>query len=241
MLSIFVCEDNRQQLDRITKAINNTVLIENYDMEIKVSTKNPFDVLEYIKNNKGAGIYFLDVDLKSSINGIELGEKIRKYDPRGFIIFITTHGEMSPLTFEYKVEALDYIIKNDFKNIENRIYECLINANEKYSMTGYELQKVYHITNGDRIIHVEFDKIIFFETSSTAHKIILHAIDRQIEFYGHLRDIINQLDERFYKCHKSFIINKDKIKEFDKKKRIVSLINEQQCLVAFRCVKGLYS
>ena len=51
------------------------------------------------------GIYFLDVDLKSDINGIKLGSKIREKDTRGFIIFTTTHLEMSYFAFKYKVEA----------------------------------------------------------------------------------------------------------------------------------------
>lgn len=47
------------------------------------------------------------------MNGFELAQEIRKFDPRGFIIFITTHAELSYMTFTYKVEALDYIIKDD--------------------------------------------------------------------------------------------------------------------------------
>ena len=47
--------------------------------------------------NNTVGIYFLDVDLKCSMNGIRLGEKIRELDTRGFIIFTTTHLDVVSL------------------------------------------------------------------------------------------------------------------------------------------------
>ena len=114
MIKIFICEDNKNQQEKFKDIISNIIIIENYDMEIELVTENPYEVLEHIKENTTSGLYFLDVDLHSKINGIQLAEKIRKYDPRGFIVFVTTHAEMSYLTFMYKVEAMDYIIKDNY-------------------------------------------------------------------------------------------------------------------------------
>ena len=36
------------------------------------------------------------------------------------------------MTFQYKVEALDFVVKDDFTQIRNRICECMANAIEKY-------------------------------------------------------------------------------------------------------------
>ena len=110
MLKIFVCEDNIEQKEKLKNIIENIILIENYDMNLELATGDPHKILNYLKSTETSGIYFLDVDLHCDINGIQLAEQIRKYDPRGFIIFITTHAEMSYLTFIYKVEAMDYII-----------------------------------------------------------------------------------------------------------------------------------
>ena len=49
------------------------------------------------------GCYFLDIQLEVDINGIKLGSEIRKYDPIGNIIFVTSHSELTYLTFVYKV------------------------------------------------------------------------------------------------------------------------------------------
>lgn len=240
MLSVIVCEDNEEQRNRITKFIEDSIMIENLDMEIALSAQDPEEIIEYLKNNEVSGLYFLDVDLQSDMNGIKLAEAIREYDPRGFIVFVTTHAEMSYLTFIYKVEAMDYIIKDNYETIKERIHQCILNAHKKYSSKATELQKNFTIKVEDKIISIEYNKILFFETSNVIHKVILHAIDRQIEFYSKMKEIEEKLDSRFYRCHRSFLVNKDNIKEIDKNNRVIHMINGQECLVATRLLKGLF-
>ncbi|MBU3203862.1 hypothetical protein [Clostridium algidicarnis] len=45
-------------------------MIENLDMETGLITEDPYEFIEYIKENTSSGIYFLDVDLKYGINGM---------------------------------------------------------------------------------------------------------------------------------------------------------------------------
>lgn len=239
MINIFVCEDNKEQREKFTKAIEDIIMIENFDMKMTLSTKSPNDILDYLRNNEVSGLYFLDVDLKADINGIKLAELIREYDPRGFIVFVTTHAEMSYLTFIYKVEAMDYIIKDNYNNVKERIHQCIINANKKYSSKATDLQKNFTIKVEDRIINIEYNKILFFETSTTIHKVVLHATDRQIEFYAKMKEIEDILDERFYRCHRSFLVNKDLIEEIDMSNRIIKMVNGEECLVSTRLVKKL--
>ncbi len=241
MLKAFLCEDNKNQREKLTKIIEDIILIENYDIDLALSTSDPYELIYNIKETSNTGIYFLDVDLHSDINGIQLAEKIRKYDPRGFIIFITTHAEMSYLTFIYKVEAMDYIIKDNYNNIKQRISECINNAHNKYRTKSSELQKIFSIKVEDKIINIDYNDILFFETSSTIHKVVLHSLNRQVEFYSKMKEVENSLDERFIRCHNSFIINKDKIKELDKKNRIAYMINGEKCLISTRGIKNLFS
>lgn len=239
MLKVFICEDNKEQRERFSKIVQDIILIENYDIELGLVTSDPSELINYIDNNDLSGLYFLDIDLKSEINGIELAAKIRKYDPRGFIVFITTHAEMSYLTFMYKVEAMDYIIKDNYNNIRERIQQCIADAHTKYSAKSNELQKIFTIKSDDKIVNIEYRKILFFETSPTIHKVIVHAVDRQIEFYAKMKEIEERLDDRFYRCHKSFIVNKDNIKEIDVNNRCIYMINGEQCLISIRLMKGL--
>ncbi|APF24408.1 LytR/AlgR family response regulator transcription factor [Clostridium butyricum] len=239
MLKVFICEDNKKQREKFTEAIENSIIIENFDMEVALSTENPDDIVTYLKDNDVSGLYFLDVNLKSNINGIELAELIREYDPRGFIVFVTTHAEMSYLTFIYKVEAMDYIIKDNYQNVKDRIHQCIINANKKHISKSTALQKNFNIKAKDKIINVEYNKILFFETSNVIHKVILHAVDRHIEFYSNMKNIEEKLDDRFYRCHRSFLVNKDNITEIDMSNKVIKMINGETCQASTRLIKGL--
>lgn len=239
MLKVFICEDNYMQKESIENIIKNTIAKEELDIEIALSTSMPNKILDYISINQEEGIYFLDIDLNSDINGIQLAEQIRQYDPRGFIVFVTTHAEMSYLTFIYKVEAMDYIIKDDYFNMEERIAQCILNANKKYTTKKNNTRKIFTIKVEDRIINIDFDDIIYFQTSEVTHKLILHTESRQIEFFARIKEVEKQLDNRFCRCHRSYIINKDYVKEIDTKKRIVYMINGIKCLASVRLIKKL--
>lgn len=238
-MKVYICEDNKKEREIIKQAVEKTIFINNLDFGIGEITENPYEIIEKINTSKKErGIYFLDVDLKSTINGVQLGAEIRKYDPNGFIIFITSHGELSYLTFTYKIEALDYIIKDDLQ-IANRVSECLLYIERKLKLEEGEVSKVFTVKVGEKNISIDFDNILFFETTETLHRIKIHCKNRKLVFYGTMKEVIAKLDNRFYRCHRSFIVNKDYIKEIDKKKMIITLKNEQSILVSSRLLKNI--
>lgn len=239
MIDIFICEDNPKQLKLFTKYVSDTIMIEALDMQIIHSTSDPHIILKEILTTENTGVFFLDIDLKSDLNGLSLAQRIRQIQPRCFIIFITSHSEMSFLTFQYKVEALDFIIKDTTDHIKSKIHECLLNVQEKYTSLNNNVTKTYVINQADKCITVDYDEILFFETSTNIHKIILHAKKRIIEFNGQLKDIEKQLDYRFYRCHRSYIINKDNIAEVDFNNLIAHMNNGETCPVSVRLKKGL--
>ena len=239
MLDIFVCEDNAIQRQSIVKTIQNAVLIEELDMQLVLDTGDPYVLLEKVKTSQNTGIYFLDIDLNSSMNGMKLAQQIRLFDPRGFIIFITAHSELSYMTFQYRVEAMDFVLKDNPAEAELKIKECLLNAMERYTLQTNRTHKVYTIEISGRKISIDYEDILFFETSSNIHKVILHAKDRQIEFPGTIKELASALSGDFVRCHQSFLINKKNIKEIDAKSRIIHFINGETCLMSTRMMKAL--
>ncbi|MCI8939207.1 MAG: response regulator transcription factor [Dorea sp.] len=239
MLDIFVCEDHAAQRRAVVQIIQNTVLIEELDMRLVLDTKDPYTLLEKIRTNENTGIYFLDIDLSSKMNGLQLAQQIRLFDPRGFIIFITAHSELSFMTFQYRVEAMDFVLKDNPAEMKVKIRECLLHAMERYTLDTNRTHKVYTAQIGGRKISIDYNDIFFFETSSNIHKVILHAKDRQIEFNGTMKELAGTLDGNFVRCHRSFLANKNNIKEIDAKNRIIYFTNGETCLMSTRMMKGL--
>ena len=81
------------------------------------------EILTIVSKDKQKGIYFLDIELGDDRKkeGIYLGEKIRQYDPDGYIIYITSHSELSMMVLRHKVAATDFIPKDETEHIKKNI------------------------------------------------------------------------------------------------------------------------
>jgi two-component system response regulator AgrA len=240
LLRIYICEDEAAQRAKIAKCVTDYIIAEDYDAELTLAASGPDELLKAVAGGRDTGLYFLDVDLNHEMNGIELAEAIRRHDPRGYIIFITTHGEALPLTFKYKVEAMDYIIKDDIENIGPRIAACVNDAYTKHTAQVDSGQNYVFKMTEQRFVSVPYDKIIFIETApNVPRKVILYSESGSYEYYGKLDEIKKQLDGRFFRCHKSFIVNTQAIQTVDGKDGLIRLRGGYSCFASTRRVNKL--
>ncbi|MFC4710458.1 LytR/AlgR family response regulator transcription factor [Enterococcus eurekensis] len=240
MLEIFICEDNLAQRTSLEQLIQQTILLNNWEMTLRLNTENPLEILTYLEEYpQTQGVYFLDIDLNTEMNGIQLGAEIRNRNPHGKIIFITTHDELLPLTFQYKVEAMDYIAKDNREEITQRVTEALRQANQHYLTTAQALDERIRFEIGNRIRWVELSDVMFVETvPGNSHKLILHLRNGSVSFLGNLKEI-EQLSPAFYRVHKSFVANKQNIREIDQLNRELIFSNGEKCFVGRRQLKQL--
>lgn len=238
-MKILICEDEFQQRQFIQNIIRKYAIFHLPGVEIVLCASRPEEILSYIQNYP-AECYFLDIELNSSINGLELAKTIRESDPLATIIFITTFANKLKLTFKYKVAALDFIVKvpNEQQLSEN-IIEALNTAYNRYLTLGKNSStNVLQIRVGESIKNIRYDDIYYFETASTAHKIKLHSKNGVYEFYGKLKDL-EKLDSRLCRCHNSYLINIQYLDEYDMKNKILKMTNGHDCLVSYRYSKNI--
>ncbi len=74
-------------------------------------------------------------------------------------------------------------------------------------------QDCFVVVRRNVIVKLNFDDILFFE--SQGRKIHVHTADDEQCFNGSLRGLLPALDDRFYLCHGSFIVNVTKIVRFE--------------------------
>lgn len=224
MLNIFICEDNEKQRSDLNEIIKDILNIEKYEMQIMVSTHDPEEILNYVKDNKGMGIYFLDLNLNNEINGFELAKQIRKYDKIGFIVFVTSYTDATQLTFTYQLEAMDCIDKNGIQGMTRSIKNCLTEINNRIFVKNYQSTKHLIMKNNDRIIKIDLSQIIYIETTKKNY-ILIHCESSEVEIPGSINKIECSLDDRFYKCDRYCLINRKKVKEIDDENKIIYFIN----------------
>ena len=227
ILSIVLCEDNIRQRTAMEKLIYDHLALKDYDAKLSLSTGDPMAVLAHIKAHPNETyFYILDVDLQHKLNGIALAQKIREQDLYGWIIFVTSHADMSALTFRYRVEALDYIVKDDPQNIAAKVQECIDIA---YRLSGTTAQ-YFQIKSGDGIQNIPYDSIMFIESSLVPHKLVLHTKNERIEFRGRMKEI-KELSPDFFQCHKGYIVNLKNIKSINKADKTVVMANGETAMV----------
>ena len=230
MLEIYICEDNIKQREFVTNFIKDYCILRGLDADVALSSPDPEEIISHYINAQGTALFFLDIDLKAEINGIELATKIREQGKKAVIAFLTTHSEMTLLTFEYKIEALDFIIKDNQEIIKKKIADCINTTLERHTEMGKS--KTIRVTVEDKIIFLSLDEIIYIETTQVRHQLRLYTKRRILEFNGELKTIQEQLDERFVRCHKSYIINSEKITEINKKENAVTMSNNSICPIS---------
>lgn len=106
-MRITICDDEEMQLALIGGCASEYITAKNLDIRIK-KFQNPAELLEYEKENGGSEIYLLDI-IMDDMSGLKLGRRIREYNERAVIIYLTTAPEFSLDAFG--VHAFSYLVK----------------------------------------------------------------------------------------------------------------------------------
>ena len=236
MIQIYLCEDNEEQLETYSKIIKNALALDDFSFVFTLATSNPYALLEKRKENKNTGLYFLDIDLQSDIIGLELAQQIRLLDPRGYIVFITTHSEMMELTFRHKVEAMDFILKDTPEQIPDRIRHCLHTAKENDILLHKQKENNISIKLDNMIVRLNLNDIIFIESDTSPHRLIIHTSHGVKRIPGTLKELEIHLNSQFCRCHNSFLANMEHVTSFDKETRQLVMDNQERCPVSMRMI-----
>ena len=198
MLNFVICDDNENMLNKFNKMFDTIFISNNIDGSIIFSSTNPIDVLDFAKTNS-VDVFVLDIQLKSTMSGIELAEKIRAFNKDSYIIFTTGHLEYSLLA--YKLKTFDYIPKPiTLERLEETVLRLIddINGTPK---------KYIKIDNKNTL--VDESEILYIKREGM--KLIYHTTTKDYDTYSSFAKMDSLLPKNFVRCHKSFVVNLNRI------------------------------
>ncbi len=164
------------------------------------------NALEYIQKNK-PDIIFLDISMPK-LDGIALGRIINNFQKKIIVVFITAYKEHAVDAFE--IEAFDYILK---PYSEERIVNTLKKLEKTEENTAQApVYKKITLRKNNKLKVIDVCEICFCEAKER-ETLIYTSSDTYIE---HLS--ISEFQKRlptdiFFKTHRSYIVNLDKIVE----------------------------
>ncbi len=228
MINFIVCEDEKDLRASTVKEIDSFMM--NYDIDYKVYEFDGYDksFIDIVKKDIGFKIYLLDIVTKVG-SGVDAARIIREqYDDWvSVIIMITSHQEYKYEVLSSRLYLLDFINKLDNcrKKIKEDLNIAMKSYDKRYKTLTYEYNHIYY--------KVEYRQIVSIEKEPDSKRCIIRTKGGQQIIPGTLNDIYKKLDGRFFKTHKSLIVNLDEILRYEvNKNKIVFKDGEHTHLVS---------
>lgn len=216
MIGIYLCDDEEVIRRQIQTALEWKIFAENYDMKVVCSVANAQELLDAVETGR-QGIYFLDVELKDKEwDGFRLGQELRRRDPNGTLVYITSYGDLAWRTFQYHLEAFDYIVKGS-DPIGPAAAQCLDEIHSRLLTKRQAPTEIFTLRTGEMVRHVPLCDILFFETAPAPHHVFLHTSGSRMDFLGSLKELESQLGDQFIRTHRAYLVAADKIEAVDMK------------------------
>ena len=216
MLKIALCDDNLDSIQLVKKFLESQIIEQNVNAEISIVTDNQEKIEELIYNKK-IDILILDVEFKNNtLDGIEFAKKLRKLNKEFYLIFLSAHQRFLYPALVTKI--FDYLIKPVNMDM---ISDLVSRIKEEFSDDNYMFIKI------NKWYSIKSDEIIYMEKSINRTNITTSK--GVISCTKTLEKMQESLPKNFIRCHRSFIVNKDKIISIDRKKKQLYLENNMCC------------
>lgn len=208
MIKFVIVEDDAKNVNTIKEIINR----EKYRIDTEVKT---FEFKGYnkqlaslISNPDEKTIYILDIELENSKSGIEIASLIRENDWDSEIIFITNHDKMFETAHRSVYEVFDFIEK--YHDLEKRLtkdIKTILNKNIDKRMFTYKGRNI------DLQLYLNSIKYIYRDKGE--RKVVIVTDKSSFSINLGVKEILEQLDDRFKIIHRSCIVNTDKVSIYD--------------------------
>lgn len=233
--SVFVCDDDQTQVNDIVKMIGKAeeIISDEHAVAFDVASVTTFsEAKTYLKKNVyTGGIYLLDIELGQEVgqnNGFDLAELIKSQDKRAQIIFITTHADLSLISFERRLGPVDYIVKpineKDYDRFKQRLVATLEVSVSNIENFDYTEKLTFHYKVGRQVRNIDVDDIIYISTTQTPHKLVMVNVRGEAQFFGSINQYAKE-STALIKISQSCLANPKNIKLIDLPKYKVTFVN----------------
>ena len=200
MIHIVICDDEKQMSYHIRSMVSDFFRKKNREISLRTFLSGE----ELLNYDGQIDILFLDIQMKD-IDGMETARRLREDRFQGFLIFITVLKEMVFRSFE--VQAYDYLVKPVEEKQFERTMERLLASMHSAGEDSLLVQKGYE----GRIIRK--DEIVFCEIID--RKIYLNLVSGEVlDYYERIENLETKLGGRFFRCHRSYLINLKHLKGY---------------------------
>ena len=203
-MKIAVCDNDRAAREHIVSLIKEQV----QDAEI-FTFENGEEMLEA---QEDFDISFLDVEMKE-VSGMEVARHIRQEQEKkgiakSIIIFVT--GFQKYMNEAFDVSAFHYLLK---PLDEEKFRAVLGRALKELSVAEERTKRYILVKNSGTQQRVYLKDIYYIESANK--KVIIHTVEGVLESYGKMEELEQAIGSSFYRCHRCYLVNMEKITSYN--------------------------
>lgn len=196
-------------------------------IDLVAVTQNPMEAVQLIREKK-PDLVFLDVNMPN-ISGFDV---LRLFPERPFhLIFVTAYKHHA--YYAIKLQPDDYLLKPvDPEELRSAIHKLA----ERFNVSFPELEdkSKYLIRNRNDILFVERKDIVKIVAEGSYSNVYtadgeVHLVSRNLAY---ITDELN--DDRFFRAHRSVLINLDQVRRFSKESRTLYFLDGSEVRLAKR-------
>ena len=190
---IAICDDRNEDAKYIASVVSKGAAKENIPLSLEAFPSAESFLFQYAEQ-KDYDILLLDIEMQS-MNGVALARSIRKENDAVQIVFIT--GYTDYIAEGYDVAALHYLIK---PVSEEKLHEVLNRAVIKIRKN----EKALFLSSSGEAVRIPLYEIKYLEVQK--NYVTIHA-KSNYTVKKTLGALEQELDERFYRMARSYIVN----------------------------------
>jgi two-component system, LytTR family, response regulator LytT len=210
--------------DEMIIADNLYHILENIGYEVATIASSYTEAIEMMDKEK-PDLMLLDINIKGKKDGIDIAWKIRE-DYNIPFIFLTANADAATLERAKLTEPPAYLVKPFNKDdLYTSIEICLHNYNKRKAENkvenNYVIKDSLFIKEGNYFHKVKFADILYLESEHVY--VNVHTINKKIMVRSSMQSYLTNFDEKkFYRIHRSFVINLDHIQTINTENIVVN-------------------
>lgn len=191
---IAICDDNPTDTEYVSSIVNTWAAAKNHIVTIHTFPSAEAFLFHYAED-KNYDILLLDIEM-GEMNGVELAKQIRKSKNPVQIIFVTGFPDF--MAEGYDVSALHYLMKPiSCDKVSPILDRAVANLAKKEKYLSVSFDREMELVPLSKIMYVEAQK----------QYISIHTTDEVYRMKSSLAEVEKSLDQYFFKCQRSYIVN----------------------------------
>lgn len=195
MIKFAICDDEPQMAQDIADQLASYMKETDIDYSVNCFPSG----YALLKSSDEFSIVFLDIQMKRP-DGMETARLLRQRDSRSLLVFVTV---LKDRVFDvFPLETFDYLLKPLDRDRFRRTMDRALRWLQQDAAKNLVIQRA----SGCQVVLLS--DILYCEV--LGRKVYLHKKDGiVVDYYDRLEDVEQRVDSRFFKCHRSYLVNLD--------------------------------